>query len=42
MARVKLSKEEKEARKARQRQIRELWQSAEVKDLVGVEIWSKR
>ena len=37
MARIKLSKEEKEAQKARQQQIRRLWQSAGIKDIAGVE-----
>ena len=37
MARIKLSKEEKEAQKARQQQIRQLWQSAGIKDIAGVE-----
>ena len=37
MAKIKLSKEEKEARKARQQQIRQLWQSAGIKDIAGVE-----
>ena len=34
MARIKLSKE---AQKARQQQIRQLWQSAGIKDIAGVE-----
>ena len=33
MARVKLTKEEKESQKARQQQVRQLWQSAGVKDI---------
>ena len=37
MAREKLSKEEKAAQKARQQQIRQLWQSAGIKDIAGVE-----
>ena len=37
MARIKLSKEEKEAQKARQQQIRQLRQSAGIKDIAGVE-----
>jgi len=37
MTKVKLSKEEKEAKKARQQQIRQLWQSAGIKDIAGVE-----
>ena len=37
MTKVKLSKKEKEARKARQQQIRQLWQSAGIKDIAGVE-----
>ena len=37
MARVKLTKEEKEAQRARQQQVRQLWQSAGVKDIAGVE-----
>ena len=37
MARIKLSKEEKEAQKARQQQIRQLWQSAGIKDIAGIE-----
>ena len=42
MAKIKLSKEEKEAQKARQQQIRQLWQSAGIKDIAGVETWYKR
>ena len=37
MTKVKLSKEEKAERKARQQQIRQLWQSAGIKDIAGVE-----
>ena len=37
MDRVKLTKEEKEAQRARQQQVRQLWQSAGVKDIKGVE-----
>ena len=37
MARIKLSKEEKEAQKARQQQIRQLWKRAGIKDIAGVE-----
>ena len=37
MAREKLSKEEKAAQKARQEQIRHLWQSAGIKDIAGIE-----
>lgn len=37
MARKKISKEEKKAQKARQQQIRQLWQSARIKDIAGVE-----
>ena len=37
MARVKLTKEEKEAQRARQQQVRQLWQSAGVKDIKGIE-----
>ena len=37
MAKIKLSKEEKEARKLRQQQIRQQWKSAGIKDIAGVE-----
>ena len=37
MTKVKLNKEEKEARKLRQQQIRQLWKSAGIKDIAGVE-----
>ena len=37
MTKVKLNKEEKEERKLRQQQIRQLWQSAGIKDIAGVE-----
>ena len=37
MAKIKLSKEEKETRKLRQQQIRQLWKSAGIKDIAGVE-----
>ena len=37
MTKIKSSKEEKAAQKARQQQIRQLWQSAGIKDIAGVE-----
>ena len=37
MTKVKLNKVEKEARKLRQQQIRQLWKSAGIKDIAGVE-----
>lgn len=42
IAKEKLSKEEKEARKLRQGRIGELWQSAGIKDIAGVESPVKR
>ena len=35
MTKIKLSKEEKQVQKARKQRIRELWQSAGVRDLEG-------
>ena len=37
MVKIKLSKEEKEERKLRQQQIRQLWQSAGIRDIARVE-----